>query len=765
MTNSDICKYSPLYQDSDTSFLVNFGSKNLRRIRISLPSPPPLHLIDGFGLHPDDQKFKRLTIPPKLAALQKRLLLEFRNTSKITYGTNILKAFWDEIEEHRDLYVDEILFIKRWIWFMEYGYWCFIDGKPTFIPPLYFSYLNMHYMSLDSGSGYPDYHIRGLYRFLFRYYLETTTETFADIDTKTKIAYKVQDDNGNLVFRMVDVGRKLFVGSIEPKGRREGLTNEACHMITRRITSIRGADKLATIVSMDGDNAGTHFNGKLIPAWRKWPLWTKPAWEGQDKSGKIIFSSSDPTIEPLDTRLDFTDSAGDTANDGKFLVGALYDEQGKGKRTGSVQERWNINKQAMTLAMGRMIVGFCIHPSTVEKMTEGGKDYKDMCDLSNFYKRGNDGQTASGLAILFFPSDWCAETFIDAWGNPVLEKPTPRQIQAGFKERIGSRAFVRNRRVFLNNPSDPVSMEDLKSFVRKFPIDYDECWTGISGQLGLDNEKLREQIRILENKSESTPGELFWVDRIRMVVDFRETYSGGWIISKRPKSGTANRVSSMEDYSAYEQMDIVVNRPADPKFMIGADPANFSNKAESVHIGKGKTKKSSTAISVLDIDENEIIAFFKHRLATDEDAADEILKACVYWGGLVHTERNVPTVWSQFIKNRNGGFLDYNVEVKANGEMQRANEPGTYLNPTNKKDGFALLSNFITLYAHKQKIKEWMEEADEISSMEQLTGYDGLASILQCLFGAQSPYIQIMNKTFGEADDDYVSLGATSYNY
>jgi hypothetical protein len=132
---------------------------------------------------------------------------------------------------------------------------------------------------------------------------------------------------------------------------------------------------------------------------------------------------------------------------------------------------------------------------------------------------------------------------------------------------------------------------------------------------------------------------------------------------------------------------------------------------------------------------------------------------------LVHTERNVPTVWSQFIKNKNGGFLNYNVEVTASGDMKRANEPGTYLNTTNKKDGFALLSNFITLYAHKQKIKEWMEEADEISSMEQLTGYDGLASVLQCLFGIQSPYIQIMNKTFGDSDGEIVSLGAPTYNY
>ena len=473
MTNSDYCKYSPLYSGPDTSFLVNFGSKNLRQIRISLPSPPPLSTIDGFGLHPDDQKFKRLEVPLKLMNLQKNLLLEYRNAPKMTYGTNILKAFWEEIETHRTEYVEEILFIKKFIWFMEYGYWCFIDGKPTYLPPYYFSYLNLHFMTLDVGAGYPNFHKRGLYRHLFRHYLMTTTETFVDIDKKTGIAYKVPDENGVMRYRVADTKRLLFVGSIEPKGRREGLTNEACHMITRRVTSIRGADKLATIVSMEGKNAGTHYSGKLVPAFRKWPLWLKPAWEGQDKSSKIIFSSTDPSIEPLDSRIDYTDSAGDTANDGKFLIAALFDEQGKGKRMGNVVNRWGINKQAMTLSMGKKIIGFCMHPSTVEKMAEGGQDYKDMCDLSNFYERGNDGQTPSGLAVMYYPSDWCAEDYIDAWGQPVLEKPTPRQIQAGFNERIGSTAFVRNKRIFLHDENDPAKMEELRSFVRRFPIDYD----------------------------------------------------------------------------------------------------------------------------------------------------------------------------------------------------------------------------------------------------------------------------------------------------
>ena len=785
MNSEDYCKYSPLYRDADSSFLVNFGSKNLRPIRISLPSPPDAHFIDGFGLHPDDQVFKRLEIPPKLVELQKKILSDHRTTSKTSYGTDILKDFWDEIEMHRDTYADEILFIKRYIWFANYGYWIFIDGKPTFIPPWYFTYLNMHRMTTDNGYQYPEYRKKELYRFLFRYYLHNTTETFLDYDEKTGIACKVLDENGNKVYRMTDVGRTLFVGSIEPKGRREGLTNQAVHIMMRIITGERGADKLATIVSMDGDNASTHYMQKLVPSWKSWPMWMKPVWEGKESSGKIIFSSSTETdIDPLDCRVDYTDSAGDMANDGKMLVAALFDEQGKGKRTGNVQERWNINKQAMTLAGGGKVIGFSIHPSTVEKMTEGGSDYKIMCDLSNFYSRGADGQTNSGLAVMFFSSDWCMEEYIDAWGEPVLERPTPRQIQAGYKHNIGSVMYIRNKRKFLTDESDVAKTEKLKSEVRKFPIDYDECWTGISGQLGLDNEKLRARIIELQNKSKSKRGNFEWINRPDLAsgrgsfnVQFKERSDGRWIISYEMPQGQANQMSSMEDYSAFEDEDIVVNRPANPKFIVGVDPSQFSNKSESSYLAGKRTKKSDTGIAVLrkrdkqvdlsgdpkDWATKQIVAFMRARLASSYEAAEEALKAAIYYGGLIHPETNVAVVWERIVEWRMGGYLNYGVDVLANGEMKRSNKPGTHLG-NNKKDGFEYLANFITFHSKIQNIKEWMEEADEISSMEQLTNFDGLAAVIECLFGDQSMYADIMGNNFGEAEEVY-SLGAKTYKY
>ncbi len=759
------CKYSPLYHEADTHFIVNFGSKNLRPIKISLPSPPRLDLIDGFGLHPDEQKFKRFEIPLKLVQLERSIMREYQDSAKSANGTHILKSFWDELEVHRTEYVDEIQFIKRFIYFMNYGYWVFIKGKPTYIPPWYFTYLNIHRMSGESGYIYPQYRIKGLYRFLFRHYLWNTTETFADTDANG-VAYKVPDENGNMIYRMVDTGRRVFFGSIEPKDRRGGLTNESCHIITRIMTSTRGADKLGTIVSMGGENAETHFRKKLIPAWNAWPLWLKPIWKGGTANVKQLeFTSTVVTdIETLDCMINYTESAEDLANDGKMIFAADYDEQGKGKKTGNVQTRWQVNKQAMALGGGTNILGFCVHPSTVEEMNEGGADYKKMCDLSNFYQRKKDGQTLSGLGLIYFKSSFCLENYIDCWGNPVLDMPTPQQIQSGFSQRIGSETYIKNKRKDLYVEDDPVKMSEYRSEIRKYPEDYDEIWTGISGQLGLDNEKLRKRILELENNPQSKKGNYYWIDKNKLIVGFNECWDGDWTISKEPIFGTMNRVSSMEDYSSIEDDMVMVNRPAHPKYIIGIDPAYFSNKAESVYLSKGRTKKSETAISILEKESMEIIGFFKKRTSSDEDATDQALMAAIYWGGLIHTERNVPGIWQQLIKTRMGGYLNYNVEISANGDIKRASEPGTFLNAGNKKDGFVLLEKLITFHMSKQKIVEWMKEADEISALEQLTGYDGLASVLQCLFGNESPYCDMMNKTFGESED-IVCLGATSYNY
>jgi hypothetical protein len=58
------------YLPADLSFVVNQGhpegtdpDPDLTPIRISLPIPPKLELIDGYGLLPEEQYFRRQKCP------------------------------------------------------------------------------------------------------------------------------------------------------------------------------------------------------------------------------------------------------------------------------------------------------------------------------------------------------------------------------------------------------------------------------------------------------------------------------------------------------------------------------------------------------------------------------------------------------------------------------------------------------------------------------------------------------------------------------
>jgi len=768
-----------MYRPADTSFVINVGSKRLRPIRISLPEPPRLHLIDGWGQHPDDQYFKRLEIPERLVRLEKEIMSQFKDKNRGINGNSILSAFWEELENRKKHLEDEINFMKKVVWHMWYGYWVYIDGKPTYIPPWYFSYLNFHRMTLKTGYGYPEYRERNRLFFLARHYLFNTTETFADYD-KNGIAIKTPDEEGNMRYRMLDTGHKLFVGTIEPKGRREGRTNEGCHILRRIMGATRGADKLGTIVSMGGENAETHFRQKLIPAWNAEPLWIRPVWIGGfGKFRQLEFRANGLTdVDTLDTLINFTDSADDLANDGKMLIGGVFDEQGKGKRTGNVQDRWNVNKEAMTLGGGSDVIGWSIHPSTVEKMEEGGKDYKDMCDLSNFYKRGKDGQTDTGLALLYLRSSYGLEGYMDKWGQPVLFSPTERQIRNGYKERLGSVTHVENKRRGYYDENDPKKMEQYRSYVRKHPEDYDECWTGVAGQLGLDNEKIRKQKLQLLNKSRTVPGELVWADKSRFVVRFVERADGRWIVAEVPSKEDANQISTMEQYSAIEDEDVIMNRPAYPnRYMIGMDIQQFSNKAEAVHIESKGTKLSDTAIAVFKRRDKHVdtgddpktwrkhfVASFRARLSSNIEATDELMKAMIFWGSLVSLEQNRTDIWEKIVEKRFAGYLNFNVEMLADGQYKIASKPGTFLTPKRKKDGFTFLADYVSLYCENEPIYEFLDDLDQISSMEELTKHDRIAAHMHALIGDDSIYADLLDGVQVD-QDSFEVLGANTYTY
>ena len=144
-----------IYKDADTSFTINDGDQDLDSITISLPEPPSYGLIDGYGLPPEEQYFKRLVIPDKLKDIQRDAQNGMRGRQKnnqnfiITFD-KLIKAFWKAFEVKRDSGYDKVSeFIKEVHWHRKHGYWFFNDGKPTYITGDHFDYLNFWVFKLQ----------------------------------------------------------------------------------------------------------------------------------------------------------------------------------------------------------------------------------------------------------------------------------------------------------------------------------------------------------------------------------------------------------------------------------------------------------------------------------------------------------------------------------------------------------------------------------------------------------------------------------------
>jgi len=142
----------------------------LETIKIKLPSVESFYgkdwdeavqLIDGYGLHPKNQKFKHQEVPEKL-----------KKREAVTQ-----EDIYAELESNRLEYRNEIEWIQIQIKRRYQGYWFFNNGVPTYIDGWHYIYLNywdiQNETRQDSLPWYRDLDRR---IFLFAKHCYTTTE-------------------------------------------------------------------------------------------------------------------------------------------------------------------------------------------------------------------------------------------------------------------------------------------------------------------------------------------------------------------------------------------------------------------------------------------------------------------------------------------------------------------------------------------------------------------------------------------------------------
>lgn len=749
---------------------INTGDKDLIPIYLRLPDPPPEHLIDGYGLPRDEQFFRRAIIPLKLKNAERRAIDNLtsrmgENDHERVTNYKLYIEFWRIIESDALYYQDEIKFMQKVWWHRLNGYFFWNDGEITYIPPDYYDYLNFWTMEdVPENGGHPEYRDRDRRAYIFRHYLETTSESFAEINHETGLAVK---EFG--VYKMVDTGGRVFFGDLQPKTRRCGATQQGCHKVWKGTSTMLGG--YGTIISMDGDNAEKHYYKKLLPAWRNFPLFLKPVTSSNNapKTIKLEVPSNIFSHRGLGGSVDYTESAGERKNDGDKLYFDLCDEEGKAKNV-NVHERWNVNKLAHSLGGGTKIIGYSSHPSTVEEMDDGGMAFYAMARQSNFYRRiPEKGQTYSGLARMFFAAYDGMEGFIDRFGKSVINTPSERQIAlspyAKFaRMKKGAKDVLMAERDTLLKDGSPQAMEQYRSIRRKQPIEYAECWMGTAGNLGFDIEKINQReaelrrlqtMKKLETKRVNFEWEGEPYNSRVMMVTLPDT--GKFEVCMTLADQVTNLVTETMEWDALRGEMMAWKAPVNgSKFTCGADPIGFDNKTNS-KLRDGGSRQSNGGIAMLweydpsvedSIDMHEwksrsFVATYSYRPDSTLEYLEDVLKVCVYFGAMLYAERNKDNLWQYFVERGYGGYLKYDIDMKTG---KRADKPGFYTGIENKNDLFGVLKDFINYRIHKEMFLSFLSELKEIKGPEQMTLYDRLTAHGAALLGSKSGYGRLVER-------------------
>lgn len=717
-SNSIVCDQLILdsYKPADTEEVYHVDDPDLPIIKVPLPECPPIEMIEGYGKRPQDQKWKRQKFPETLDRLQRRELRDGSGTRPIS-----ITEIWNELSKNPKKWIDEIKWIDQEIYRTIYGHWLFINGKPTYIPGWHYEYAT--YWKIDIG--YPDYRDRDRRFFTF-----------------CRFAYN----------------DPFCYGVNYPKHRREGATNKAQCINWSIISKIKNAH--GGIQSMTEQHAEKVFQTFLVGSWKTLPFFLKPEYEGSTEPKSILrlnppgssvtgkSGAAAVAKEGLGSSIDFKES-GIKAYDTYKLYFYHGDEVGKTARL-DVYKRHEVIKPC--LAQGPDIHGFELNTSTVGDMDKsGGRNFFNMCKLSQYDKRNANGQTPSGLYTLFMPAYEGFDGFIDEFGASVMDEPTKTQAEylkkmwdrkmnkaklkeeaIEFNPKIGAKKFIQNQiNGFLENDDTDSALE----YMRQHPTRYRHCWRSKPNASGFDIKIIEDRLEdlLFEEKKVCVRGDLEWEDGIpatpadpkkRRVVFRENDENGKFIFSMRPPDHETNKCYYDPHFEGIGSW-IPTNTK---KFVAGGDPFKFSKthhnrksngggavKYRRDYIRDPEQKPKNEWVS------SRFVCTYSNRVEDKEIYAEDMLMMCIYWGCQMFPEIDVPLLWDYFEKRGYLGFLMYRID-KSTGHLRKT--PGSTSTGNLKQELFGCLMTYIKNHGTRECHREFLEQCRDIETIDQMKDFD-----------------------------------------
>jgi len=582
------------------NFELIYGTK------CKLPDVPPHEKILNSDKPKDEQMWAREELP------------SFFEKVEYTKSGDLILT-----EEQEDYAITELEKCKK-------GIWVYINGSSFYIPKKYYFYLQ--WWTLEDGS-------RPEYRDCDRRYF-TFLEHWENVP--------------------------WALGVIRSKKRREGASSQATSNLVYEAIFYKNSN--CGLVSKSNEDGRATFTEMVAYGYRQLPAFLKPKQiNREDSVTELVFAQKASNVKE-----GFADAQKeDEGNRSKINYRApvlnaydrgrmsrlLLDEFGKLEKEIQASQLFAIISK--TLVKGVKRVGFVEMPSTVNKMSKGGSEFKLLWENADVDKRT---PTINRLVRYFSPSFDGYEGFIDQYGFSVINSPTPEQKQylvdkwvvtdengvtiSEISEEdieLGAKAYILKRR-------EGRTGDDLEEEIRMNPCNEVEAFMSANADCIFNVVKLNEQIERLKESPVPKRKIIFYRDEINQSIrwrDARDTETFAWeFVSDLNLKGEVNKHYYDNGTKRPGRVDIGV---------IGVD--GYSNSQGGKKYG---SKASAWVYSKYDLRDPLNTGLFTGHLYgrpnEKEELHNQIILAAEYLGYQVYYEFVADDYYTYF-KNR--GKLGY----------------------------------------------------------------------------------------------------------
>jgi len=780
------------YVQEDSQFLVNQYDDILRPQRILLPSltdfyseqlghpvswDEAIKYVDGYGLKPEEQVFRYQTMPDKIA----NIIPVIKRKYGVSKGKTVsVETVYQELRDNKKYYADEIEWIKREIKRRYVGYWTFINGKPTYIDPWHYFYLN--YWSITNNrkgsNGRPDYRDNDRRRFHFVRYCYTTHEAWYQYAVyyreqgSPKIRYfsklygedgvndfckKLSDAGIDFTVRgedskegfYVEMPTRTVAGMINPKRRRKGSTSMDCAIGYCIVTEAR--QRNGGIQSLNDEKATTVYLDQVIKPWQKLPFFFKPAHDGSSNPKERLNFQF-----PADrTNLGVTDrqvlahegwieprASGERAFDGTMLHFCMRDEGGKIENSVyDLNEWWSIHRKC--ISQGFRYHGLSLISSTFGEMDSGGgRQFQSLIKDSYFEDRDRNGQTRSGLLVYMEPAFDGLDGFFDKFGMPIIDDPKkPVETTDGTFTSVGAKTALENKRSALSAAGDE---ERLISEMRDFPNTLREGMTTGRSTSGFNVAILRNRIsylRFTRRSSLTRTVSLEWKADFGGDVRVVDDPTGMFHVSFIPEPELRNKKVYDPTIDGWMPDPSVCG-----KFILGIDPYGFREEDIVSDGSKGAGAMFYRRDYLIDDEDkpieqwssNKFVLDYVNRPPEPEQFAEEMLKACILYGAFAFPEMNWPLIADKF---RDWGYHGYLLHLIDHFGAPLS-MPGIKTTGASKTDILSRVQEYIQRYGQYENHLNILEDWYALNGPDDMTNRDLTAASGVALVGAYSKYPQ-----------------------